>query len=70
MTGQCRLFYLLSLLAVASCYCTDSVSCFKSKLFNFDSPPENFYEVSIFGSEAPSVYNAMSFGDFNNDYRY
>lgn len=51
-------------------YCTTELSCFKSKLFNFNSPPEAYYNVSIFAAGASqNLYNAISFGDFNNDFR-
>jgi hypothetical protein len=31
--------------------CTDKLSCFKSKLFNFDSPAEGYYPVNIFTND-------------------
>jgi hypothetical protein len=52
--------------------CTNELSCFKSKLFNFDSPAEEYYQaVNIFTNQnSQTQYNAISFGDFNNDFRW
>jgi|JI6StandDraft_1071083.scaffolds.fasta_scaffold13005_3 hypothetical protein len=67
---------VLVLLVVASVavgshgYCTNQLECFKSKLFNFNGPPEDYYNISIFADGGgQNLYNAVSFGDFNNDFR-
>lgn len=67
-----RITLILTILAIARPSCVNQLQCFKSKLFNFDSPPENFYPgITIFSDKGQqSQFSSMSYGDFNNDYRY
>lgn len=51
--------------------CSDSLSCFKNKLFNFGSPGENIYSISsITNNNQDASLNVLAYGDFNNDLQY
>jgi hypothetical protein len=59
---------LFTLIASA---CTNSLSCFKTKLFNFDSPPSEYYQnVTMFANYTTNQIVASAYGDFNNDLMY
>lgn len=48
--------------------CSDSLSCFKNKLFNFGSPGENIYSIAtITNNNHDASMNVLAYGDFNND---
>lgn len=49
--------------------CTDNSACFVKRLFDFNYPPENLYNITLNNATVPSNYIIMGYGDFNNDLR-
>lgn len=62
-----RLVLGLAFLLIACNACTDLSSCFLKKLFDFNYPEENVYNISL--STDPNSLNnrVLGYGDFDND---
>jgi hypothetical protein len=63
-----HLLLIATLSTPITAYCTDQLSCFKSKLFNFNFPPESIHSLTdITNTKNLGSINIMAYGDFNND---
>ena len=60
------LLALLTLLAGVQS-CNDKLNCFKTKLFNFNSPKKGLYPIKTITDHPDNSYSVLAYGDFNND---
>ncbi len=60
---------IICLLSTTVKTCTDKSSCFIKKLFDFNYPAENLYNITLNNQTIPSNYIIMGYGDFNSDLR-
>jgi hypothetical protein len=73
MQMKVQIIILVLLLCLSPCFpkCTDSLECFRKKLFNFEAPGEGIYQLKgITTDNMTSKTNMLSYADFNNDLQY
>lgn len=57
----------LALMLISSLACTDRSNCFLKKLFDFNYPEENVYNISLSYNSNSLNNRVLGYGDFNND---
>ena len=62
-----QVLFTMTVLVILVSPCTDASSCFIKRLFDFNYPQENVYNIAL--NKDPNSLNnvVLAYGDFNND---